>query len=211
MGEDMFLVPFVATLRDGTRALIREVGPEDRHHIEVGFDHLSTRSQYFRFLASVSKLSDRQLSRFTRENTPDHVAIGAISPGPDPAEPMGIARFVRLPDRPSAAEFAVTVVDDFQGLGLGTLLLGVLARIAHDQHVSRFMGLVHARNSAMRNLLDELGGTVHRRDGIELGITIPLHEDPADYPATPAGEAFRQAYRLARTPGPDRQARKRDG
>lgn len=196
----MFLVPFSTTLRNGSRVLVREVAPGDRQLLEIGFTQLSSESQYFRFLSRVSRLSERQLDRFTRENTPDHVAIGAISAGPGPVEPMGIARFVRLPDRPSAAEFAVTVIDEHQGLGLGSLLLGVLARIARDVHVSRFFGLVHAENGAMLELLEQLGGTVQRRDGSEVGVTIPLHDDPRDYPRTPAGDAFRLAHALAAPP-----------
>jgi GNAT superfamily N-acetyltransferase len=36
---------------------------------------------------------------------------------------LGIARYVRHVSRPDAAEVAVTVIDDWQGRGLGTLLL----------------------------------------------------------------------------------------
>lgn len=196
----MFLIPFTTTLRDGTAVLVREVRPEDRSLVEVGLDHVSRETLYFRFLASVSRLSDAQLAHFTRENTRDHIAIGAVSSGTEQLEPLGIARFVRLPDNPNAAEFAVTVVDDHQGKGLGTLLLGVLAKLACAVGVTRFFGLVHAENGAMLHLLDQLGGTVHRREGAEIGITVPLHRDSGHYPQTPAGDAFRTAYALAPVP-----------
>ncbi len=45
--------PIKTCLRDGTPILIRAVEPEDKHLLEIGFEHLSDRSRYFRFLHTV--------------------------------------------------------------------------------------------------------------------------------------------------------------
>ena len=51
---------------------------------------------------------------------------------------MGIARYVRDRDDPQTAEIAVTVVDDWQGRGLGTELLTQLSGRARREGVLRF-------------------------------------------------------------------------
>lgn len=65
-----------------------------------------------------------------------------------------MARFVRSPDRPDTAEAAVTVVDDWQGRGVGTALLDALAERARAEGVVRFTALMLAE---MLELLQALG------------------------------------------------------
>jgi GNAT superfamily N-acetyltransferase len=49
---------------------------------------------------------------------------------------LGDAFYVRDVRRPDTAEVAVTVVDEWQGRGLGTLLLEVISARALDEGVS---------------------------------------------------------------------------
>lgn len=188
---------FETTLRDGARVLIRPVLPEDRHLLEIGFEHVSQTSRYIRFLAPKSRLSDRDLDLFTTSHGDDHVAMGALEIDAEPAQPVGIARYVRLSDRRDAAEIAVTVVDDYQGLGLGCILIGALARHAASDGITHFVALVHEDNRKMLHLFKELDAQVESDAGGEVELRIPLHRDPAAYPNTKTGDAFRDVYRLA--------------
>ncbi len=61
-------------------------------------------------------------------------------------ELVGVARYVRDPDEPKQAEVAVTVQDEWQGRGVGTALLSMLARRARDNGVERFTGVCLAGN-----------------------------------------------------------------
>ena len=70
-------------------------------------------------------------------------------------EGLGVARYVRNPERPDAAEVAVTVIDDRQGKGIGTLLLEVLSARAREEGIATFTALMLAANEAM------LDGTAH--------------------------------------------------
>ncbi|MCV2892070.1 GNAT family N-acetyltransferase [Lentibacter sp. XHP0401] len=193
----MIKCAFETTLRNSGRVLVRPVVPEDRHLLEIGFAHVSEASRYFRFLAPKSRLSDRDLDFFTTSHGDDHVAIGALDIDAEPPQPVGIARYIRLSDRRDAAEIAVTVVDDYQGLGLGCILIGALACHAASDGIMHFVALVHEDNRKMRHLFDELDAQVESDLGGEVEMRIPLHCDPAAYPDTKTGDAFRDVYRLA--------------
>jgi len=183
------------TLRDGTPVLLREARAEDAPLIRLGFSQLSDRSRQFRFLRIMPQLSEDDLSFLTSVDTNE--VIGALDLGADPATPVGLARYVRLPGRAHTAEVAITVVDSHQGRGLGTLLFGCLAWQAERTGVDGFVALVHVRNRAMRNLLRDLGATTEEDHGDELQLFLRLHPDPDRYPDSPAGDAFRAAYALA--------------
>ncbi|MDG4647233.1 GNAT family N-acetyltransferase [Roseibacterium sp. SDUM158017] len=185
--------------------MIREVTPEDAALLRLGFDHLSETSRHFRFFGAISTLSEEQVAAFTSESDRDHVAIGAAVPLPEGLDPAGTARYIRLAADPRTAEFALTVVDRYQRLGLGSLLLGVLAAIARQNGVDRLLGYVMRANRPMMELMEALGAD--RRQGPEPSVhemLVELHDDPARYPPTAAGDAVRRAFALVRTrpPGP---------
>lgn len=194
----MKLTPFTTVLENGAAVRIREVGPGDRLLLAAGFEQLSGRSRHFRFLAAHQRLTDAELDRFTASNNADHVAVGALTEDDASAQPLGIARYIRLPRESHAAEIAVTVVDSHQGLGLGTLLLGVLAKFAGLNGISEFVALVHHDNKPMRGLLDRLGGVSHRIGGAEIEVRVPLAPDPVQYPRSSVGDTFRAVYPLAK-------------
>ena len=59
--------------------------------------------------------------------------------------------------RPSTAEVAVTVVDGWQGRGLGTLLLQAITARARDEGVRTFTALMLTSNHEMMDLFEHLG------------------------------------------------------
>ncbi|KPQ15497.1 MAG: Acetyltransferase (GNAT) family [Rhodobacteraceae bacterium HLUCCO18] len=196
----MILRPIHTSLPDGTPILIREVAPGDADLLRLGFDHMSDASRTSRFFGGIAQLSEAQVTAFTSPNDRDHVAIGAAVPMEDGGlDPAGTARFVRLPDDPRRAEFALTVVDRYQRRGLGSLLLGVLARVACHNGIDRLLGYVMRSNRGMLSLLDGLDA--RREPGPDPSVhqmILEVHDDPGDYPATPAGDAMRRADMMAR-------------
>jgi GNAT superfamily N-acetyltransferase len=185
--------PFTCRLRDGRTALIRPIEPDDKWRLVEGLKLLSPESRYLRFHASVERLSEAQLRYFTEIDYHDHMAWVALDPDAPDQPGMAVARYVRLPDEPHVAEAAVTVADAYQGLGLGTILLGLLARTAVSNGIDVFRNYVLADNAAMLELLAQLGSTqIDEGHGV-YRVDVPLPENPDDLPDTPAGRVFRAA------------------
>src|SRR6516162_3980835 len=134
-------------LHDGSAVLIRQVRSTDAALLADGFARLSPRSRRTRFLGAKTTLSEAELRYFTEIDHHDHEAIGALSAAD--GRGVGIARYVRDADDPQAAEIAVTVVDDWQGRGLGTELLSRLSDRARHAGIARFTALVSAENVAV--------------------------------------------------------------
>ncbi|MGI9464934.1 MAG: GNAT family N-acetyltransferase [Aestuariivirgaceae bacterium] len=193
--------PLRTALRDGTPVVVRPVRPDDKHLLEVGMEHLSTQDRYFRFFRPIGKLSDTLLDRFTEIDHFDHEAIGAMDAGKAPSRPAGVARYIRIPSETTAAEVAVTVVPSHQGKGLGSLLLGVLARRAVENGVREFSAIVLEDNYRMLDVFGELGFVREQIADGEIELRIPLFDDAALYPQTPVGDVFRQASALLNASG----------
>lgn len=191
----MHLNPFSTVLTDGTTVSVRELHPEDRTLIQSGFSHLSDRSRWLRFMHAVDHLTDTQLSELTQPNDRDHFAVGATEITAAGDEPAALGRYIRLDHDPACAEMALTVVDDYHGLGLGTLLLGILAKAAAADGITSFIAYVDPGNRAMWHLLGQLGGQIPK--DLELPCVLPLHVDPSHYPETVSGDIMRRAYDLA--------------
>jgi RimJ/RimL family protein N-acetyltransferase len=190
VGRPLFFETVSTTLRDGTPVLVRPIRPDDRDQLAAGFRRLSPESRYRRFLTLADALSDEELRYLTEIDYRDHFAWVAVRED-RPEEGLGVARWVRLRDEPGVAEPAITVIDDYQGRGLGTLLLGLLAAAARAGGIERFRAYVLEENEPMRVLLEQLGATVRHDSPGLLTLEVPL--DPGVVPDTPAGRVLRAA------------------
>ena len=195
--------PIQTVLRDGTPVLIRQIQPEDKHLLEIGLEHLSPQDRHSRFFGPVSKLSDKVLRQFTEIDHVTHEAMIALDISETPGNPVGVARYIRIPGTNSYFEVAVTIIDNHQGKGLGTLLLAVLAHRTTENGITDFTASVLGDNHRMLELFKELGATTAHATAGEMDILIPLFADATLYPQTPVGDVFRQvSAMLAANPKP---------
>ncbi len=151
---------------------LRHLGPDDADELRAGFARLSPESRYRRFFSPMPRLSDPLLRRLTATDGHDHVALIAetIPYDDEPPAPVGVARFIRLRDRRSAAEVAVTVVDELHGRGLGRLLLEAIAALAREGGVQTIVASVLAENAPMNALMRRLGRVAALRN--ERGVLV---------------------------------------
>jgi len=59
----------------------------------------------------------------------NHVAFGVKDSGRRGKPGIAVARFIRLEEQSRTVEFAITVIDEYQHRGLGTLLLEILMKL----------------------------------------------------------------------------------
>lgn len=145
-------------LRDGTEAVVVPLLPANREALQHEYEQLSPETRFGRFLSSVPELSDRMLDRLVGDvDGVDHVALVLLILTEDGTElPLGLARIVRYPDDPTAADVAVTVVDEWQRRGVATALLEVLMR-QRPPGVERIVTVINASNAASLAMLRRLG------------------------------------------------------
>ena len=161
------------TLRDGARATLRPIAPEDKLLLAASFERLSEESRYRRFLTTKDALSAAELDYLVDVDHSDHEAIIAVDPSS--GEGLGVARYIRSADDAEVAEVAVTVADDWQGRGLGRALLDRLTYRARREGVRRFSAVVQSDNRASLGLLEGVGDTRRRFDTgtVELVVELP--------------------------------------
>lgn len=183
-------------LADGTRIRIRPVVPDDAAGIAAGFAKLSRESRYRRFMSPIEELAPEMLRRLTEIDYVDHFAWIAEALD-EPGEPgVGVSRYVRV--EPEVAEAAITVIDDYQGRGLGTLLLQALGAAAVENGIRSFRGYVLEENTPMREMLTTAGASLaHDAPGV-MRVDVPLPGEGA----IRASEAYRALRALARGEGP---------
>jgi RimJ/RimL family protein N-acetyltransferase len=183
-------------LRDGSKVLIRQVQRTDAPLLADGFTRLGAQSRRMRFLTRKKELSQAELRYFTDVDHHDHEALGALSHAD--GRGVGVARYVRDAEDPQAAEIAVTIVDDWQGRGLGTELLAQLSDRARCEGIRRFTALVSADNVAMAGLLrNRNAGLIGREPGtVEYEITLGPGEE--QYQANRSGSATTSGQPLAK-------------
>ena len=126
-----------------------------------GFEHLSQESRYLRFFTAVSDLNDAMIAQLIDIDQYDHLAIAAFDPDGDESpegNAVGIIRIIRSTTDTTKAEYAVTVIDDYQRQGLGSLLMAIAADVGLQIGITTLTGVVLATNGAMLGVVKALGG-----------------------------------------------------
>jgi len=147
--------PSTETLRDGTRVLIRYIGSEDADLERRLLQELSPESKQFRFLGQV-KVTDELVRRLTNVDPRDTVALIALVQGATGDREIGVGRFCLDEDR-ATCECAITVSDEWQGKGLGYLMMRDLIELARARGVRRMYSIDAADNHKMRELAQAFG------------------------------------------------------
>jgi GNAT superfamily N-acetyltransferase len=172
--DDASPAPCSVTLPDGSQILLRPIAGDDKGLLIDAFDHLGPESRYRRFLGAHDRLSARELQYFTELDHIRHEAIVALDAST--GHGIGVARYITTPHDLQAAEVAFTVVDEWQGRGVGSALLHALVDRARENGVCRFVATVLSENRPMFELLHELGGVhlTNQEGGVsEFAVELP--------------------------------------
>ncbi|WP_185154131.1 GNAT family N-acetyltransferase [Fulvivirga sp. M361] len=158
----------------GCEILIRAIRPSDKLALKNGFKRLSPRSVYCRFLGYRKELTEAELKDLTEVDFIHHVALVAEF---HPAnKPVGVGRFVVLPDAGLiTAEAAITIDEEFHGLGIATLLLNHLLQIGKFLNIQQVVAEVLSSNREMLNIIHRMNlNTQKEISGDCVKITLHL-------------------------------------
>ena len=143
-------------MQDGSRVLIRPIGPSDVARNAAFIEKLSPPSKHFLFLGGISQLSDAALQQLCDPDQAHDMAYIALGGSGADERQVGICRYAGA-DPVQGAEISVAVADDWQRKGLAKLLLRHLIHHARAHGVKRLYSMDAANNHRMRKLAQHVG------------------------------------------------------
>jgi GNAT superfamily N-acetyltransferase len=132
--------------------------------LRESFTQLSPQSRWQRFASGLAGLTEAQLDYLTDVDGSNRVAFCAVIPDARQIRGIGIARYFRSEEQPESAEFAVTVIDSYQGQGVGRALLERLIELARSNGIDSLTGSVLPSNTGMLTLCRSLGAKFGQAD-----------------------------------------------
>jgi acetyl coenzyme A synthetase (ADP forming)-like protein len=164
-------------LRDGTTASIRVAQLEDKESVKGFFQSLSNESRFERFFSG-SLPGDKFIESFCDSSDPRSRLTLIVTRLGEGGERVIAAGTYAARDR-TTAEIAMAVADEFQGKGIGTILLERLAVLAARNGVERFWAVMQAHNQAMLEVFRQSGLECHQTaayGGVEIDLSVTPNE-----------------------------------
>ena len=170
-------------LRDGSTVHVRSSGPGDAEPLAAFLDSLSAEARWLRFLGGGVDSARAAQTLVDR-------GVGLLAT----AGPEGsiVAHACYVPDAPASAEVAFAIADDWQGHGIGTLLLVQLAELADAAAIATLTATVHPTNHRMLHVFRDSGFPIEvSSEPGELHVRLPSRLGPG------ARERFEERDRVA--------------
>ena len=167
---------FFYPIRDNTYLCFKALEKRDREKFIEGFKKLSKASVYHRFFGFMKELSDKQLEDLLNTDKKDHVAWTAFDIKNDDMIGVGVGRFKRSTTNPHEAELALTVIDEYQNKGTGSILLAIMYFLASKLEIDIFTGFILSDNSKLIQRFRELGA-IMTRTGNEFEMRLPVFKN----------------------------------
>jgi CRP-like cAMP-binding protein len=149
-----FVTPIPVRLADGGELMLRPVLPGDNERSSSTTVEFSSETLYRRFMSTRAPSSALMHYLFEVDYV-DHFVWVLVDGTDGPV--VADVRFVRDVNDASVAEIAFIVADDYQGRGIGGLLMDALTISAQVGGVRRFTARLLADNLRMRSILDRFG------------------------------------------------------
>src|SRR6266545_2951907 len=166
-------------LRDGSTVRIRVMRPMDEPSLLALLQSLSEESRWLRFYSSAS--GSALATEAHREANLDHT-FGLLAFSGAEERVVGHAFYAVVDEH--RAEVAFTIANDFQGRGLGTMLLGQLAEVAAAAGIQVFEAEVVAANHAMLH--------VFRASGFPIEVDASAGQLHVTFPTSFSAEAIKR-------------------
>lgn len=169
-------------LRDGSTVRIRVMRPSDEASLCNLISSLSEESRWLRFYCNQNRAA---IAAEAHREANLEQAFGLVAVSGEEGRVVGHAFYVVISDQ--RAEVAFTIANEYQGRGLGTILLGQLAQVASATGVEIFEAEVVAANHRMLK--------VFRASGFPVEVTANVGQLRVVFPTSFTAEARQQFER----------------
>ncbi|MGA8515277.1 MAG: bifunctional acetate--CoA ligase family protein/GNAT family N-acetyltransferase [Burkholderiaceae bacterium] len=161
----------------GQDLLLRPIRPEDGQRLMAFYANASSFDMRLRFFMSRREVPHSELARYSQIDYDREMAFIALAVLESGEQAMvAEVRAVCDPDN-TRAEFAIQVASDWQGKGLGRLLLHKLIAYLRERGTAVVTGQCLRENTAMANLAREVGFEVTPESSQDtLALRLPLQE-----------------------------------
>jgi GNAT superfamily N-acetyltransferase len=149
-------------LDDGTQITFRPVHPTDEPSMRDLHYALSQETIYYRFMTRVQRFTHREIMNYVYIDHRRDVAIVGTVPEAHGEDIIAVGRYY-LDERTNRAEVAFTVLDAWQGRGIGKALFAHLVGIARRAGIAGFTAEVLRENKRMQAVFNHSGLRVRSR------------------------------------------------
>ena len=162
-------------LAGGMEIFLRPIRPEDGPLLQDLLDHMSPEARRLRFFAPILQVPEMFVRQLAQIDYKTRIALLAF-----PADADTILGAVQLAAEPDGnrAEFGVAVRSDWQGRGLGRLLMYRMLALAARLGVNEVFGYVLRTNRAMLDMCRKMGFTVEAAPGEGEAVLVRLPVAP---------------------------------
>jgi GNAT superfamily N-acetyltransferase len=163
----------VERLNNGGLLEVRAFRSDDREEFMSAVARTSALSLYRRFFTVKQGFSEREMEFFLNVDFDKQVALIALMEESGRKAIVGGARYVVV--KPGTAELAFVVIDQYQGQGIGALLLRHLAAIARARGLETLVAEVLSENLPMLKVFEKSGLPMTTSIGSEaVHVTLQL-------------------------------------
>ena len=161
------------TLPGGQTIEIRAQRSQDRAGIRAAIARTSAESLYHRFFAVKREFSEKEAHYFLDIDFVKHVALVAIADENGRPTIIGGCRYIVT--QPGVAEISFSVIDAYQGRGVGSALMRHIAALAHRVGLKELVAEVLADNAPMLKVFERSGLHMREtREGPVVEVTLRL-------------------------------------
>jgi acetyltransferase len=145
----------------GSPLLLRPIRPEDGERLKRFYQKAAPADMRLRFFMSRRELPPSELARYSQIDYDREMTFVALGPADDQGEQemVGEVRAVCDPDN-RTAEFAIQIASEWQGKGLGRVMLARLVQYLREHGTGEVIGECLPENASMADLAKSLGFAV---------------------------------------------------